>query len=142
MICSPFAEFGGLVRFVEPLAARLRAGVKLFLLSRQVAPGDVDSRYRQIRKFLETLTSMGAPLARVQVGNYHFSDLHRVESSTHAKFVVIDGRKAYIGSADFRPHSFDRNFEVGVLVDKATASELRRVFLTMFSEADVVSGGR
>jgi len=141
LICSPFAEFGGLSRFVEPLSERLLAGARLSLLSRQIAVGDPDSRYRQIRRFLDALITMDAPPTSVDVRNYHFSDLQRVESSTHAKFVVVDGRRAYIGSADFRSHSFDRNFEVGILANGVAAAELRRVFMAMFSEADVVAGG-
>ena len=142
LLCSPFAEFNGLIRFAEVFAARLTAGCKLLFLSRQVSSRDRDSRFHQIQQFLDLLASQGTPLDAVEVRNYHFSDQARVESSSHAKLIVVDGKRAYLGSADVRANSLDRNFEVGMIVTGRLALELRRVFLAMFADAAPVRGVR
>jgi phosphatidylserine/phosphatidylglycerophosphate/cardiolipin synthase-like enzyme len=142
LLCSPFAEFNGLIRFTEVFAARLTSGCKLLFLSRQVSPQDRGSRFQQIQQFLDLLASRGTPLDAVEVRNYHFSDQARVESSSHAKLIVVDGKRAYLGSADVRANSLDRNFEVGMIVTGRPAVELRRVFLAMFADAAPVRGVR
>ncbi len=141
LICSPFAEFEGLNRFLDIFAVKLNAGCTLRILSRQVAKGDSNSRYGQIRKFAQALPSSGPFSGTFEVRNYHFSDARHVESSSHAKFVVADGKRAYVGSADFRPNSLERNFEVGLLVRGDLAEAARRVFVAMYSEAEPVVGG-
>jgi len=141
LICSPFAEFEGLNRFLDLFVAKLNAGCTLQILSRQIAERDPNSRYGQIQAFARALPSSGLLSGSFEVRNYHFSDARRVESSSHAKLVVTDGKRAYVGSADFRPNSLDRNFEVGILVKGDTAEGVRRVFVAMFSEAEPVIGG-
>jgi len=39
----------------------------------------------------------------------------------HAKMIVIDGRKVYIGSANFTPTSMDSNRELGVILESEEA---------------------
>ncbi len=141
LICSPFAEFDGLNRFLDIFAVKLDAGCTLHILSRQIARGDTNSRFGQLQKFARALASSSALSRSFEVRNYHFSDAQRVESSSHAKLVVVDGKRAYVGSADFRANSLDRNFEVGILVKGDQAEAVRRVFMAMFSEADPVIGG-
>lgn len=141
LICSPFAEFEGLNRFLDLFVAKLNAGCTLQILSRQIAGRDPNSRYGQIQEFARALPSSGLLSGSFEVRNYHFSDARRVESNSHAKLVIADGKRAYVGSADFRPNSLDRNFEVGILVKGDAAEGVRRVFVAMFSEAEPVIGG-
>ena len=142
LICSPFAEYNGLIRFADVFSACLASGCKILLLSRQISSQDRGSRFGQIREFLALLESRSIPLDGFEIRNYHFSDQSRVESSSHAKFIVVDGKKAYLGSADIRTNSFDRNLEVGLKVTGHRAEDLRRVFLAMFAEAAPVNGVR
>ncbi|MBI5399161.1 hypothetical protein HZB07_00895 [Candidatus Saganbacteria bacterium] len=39
----------------------------------------------------------------------------------HAKMILADRRRAFVGSQNFSPASLDRNREVGILLDEATA---------------------
>ena len=52
----------------------------------------------------------------------------------HAKLLIADARKAYVGSANFTGSGFDRGIESGVLVEGSTASAFARW-------ADALEGG-
>jgi hypothetical protein len=51
-------------------------------------------------------------------------------SSLHAKCVAVDGRRAFVSSANFTTRGQDRNIETGVLIDDTTfAGQLERQWL-------------
>ena len=61
------------------------------------------------------------------VPNYHVRKLARYK--LHAKCVVVDGSRFFIGSQNIRPVSLDRRREVGMVVDDdAMARKIERVF--------------
>jgi phosphatidylserine/phosphatidylglycerophosphate/cardiolipin synthase-like enzyme len=61
------------------------------------------------------------------VPNYHVRKLARYK--LHAKCVVVDGSRFFIGSQNIRPTSLDRRREVGLVVeDDAMARKIERVF--------------
>jgi phosphatidylserine/phosphatidylglycerophosphate/cardiolipin synthase-like enzyme len=61
------------------------------------------------------------------VPNYHVRKLARYK--LHAKCIVVDGSRFFIGSQNLRPVSLDRRREVGMIVeDDAMARKIERVF--------------
>ncbi|HKP87555.1 MAG TPA: phospholipase D-like domain-containing protein [Blastocatellia bacterium] len=61
------------------------------------------------------------------VPNFHVKKLARFK--LHAKCVVVDGARFYVGSQNLRAVSLDRRREVGIIVeDDATARRIERVF--------------
>lgn len=61
------------------------------------------------------------------VPNYHVRKLARYK--LHAKCIVVDGTRFFIGSQNLRPVSMDRRREVGIIVeDDAMARKIERVF--------------
>ena len=61
------------------------------------------------------------------VPNYHVRKLARYK--LHAKCVVVDGSRFFIGSQNIRAQSLDRRREVGMIVeDDAMARKIERVF--------------
>ena len=61
------------------------------------------------------------------VPNYHVRKLARYK--LHAKCIVVDGTRFFIGSQNIRPVSMDRRREVGIIVeDDAMARKIERVF--------------
>lgn len=61
------------------------------------------------------------------VPNYHVRKLARYK--LHAKCIVVDGTRFFIGSQNIRPASMDRRREVGIIVeDDAMARKIERVF--------------
>lgn len=61
------------------------------------------------------------------VPNFHVRKLARYK--LHAKCIVVDGTRFFIGSQNLRPVSLDRRREVGLIVeDDAMARKIERVF--------------
>jgi phosphatidylserine/phosphatidylglycerophosphate/cardiolipin synthase-like enzyme len=61
------------------------------------------------------------------VPNYHVRKLARYK--LHAKCIVVDGTRFFIGSQNIRPVSLDRRREVGIIVeDEAMGRKIERVF--------------
>ena len=61
------------------------------------------------------------------IPNYHVRKLARYK--LHAKCIVVDGTRFFIGSQNLRPVSMDRRREVGLIVeDDAMARKIDRVF--------------
>ena len=53
----------------------------------------------------------------------------------HAKMVLVDGARAFVGSQNFTAGSLDQNRELGVLLDdRASVSRLARTFDEDFAE--------
>lgn len=54
----------------------------------------------------------------------------------HAKAILVDGERAYVGSANLTDTSLHYNFEMGVLIeDKPTVERLERIFDYVFGFA-------
>lgn len=74
----------------------------------------------------------------IEVRAADFSDEGGVQ---HAKYFVVDGREAYVGSANFDWLALDHIHETGVRVgDPATASALSRIFERDWSDAGPLGG--
>jgi len=60
--------------------------------------------------------------------------------SLHAKLVIADTERAYIGSAEPRGYALNGNFEVGLVsAEPATTSTLLQVFDAVWELADAVT---
>jgi cardiolipin synthase A/B len=64
-------------------------------------------------------TSAAAALARLKREGIEVRAL--AEPSQHAKAIVVDGARAYVGSVNFTKNSMDNNREIGILFDDAAA---------------------
>ncbi len=54
----------------------------------------------------------------------------------HAKLLLVDGERAYIGSVNFSAQSMDKNRELGILVSQPDVIErLKGVFETDWASA-------
>lgn len=54
----------------------------------------------------------------------------------HAKVIIVDGRKAFVGSQNFTATSLDQNRELGIILDdSASLRRIRSVFETDFAKA-------
>jgi cardiolipin synthase len=83
-------------RFVDALAERARAGVKVKLLVDAVGSFSTGDDY------LRPITSAGG-----QIGFYHrlrWYTWDRVNNRTHREIIVVDGKKAFLGGAGFADH--------------------------------------
>lgn len=60
---------------------------------------------------------------------------------SHAKFCLVDGSAAYLGSANFTEKGLTQHFELGVLVRGQPAGDLWSVVLRLFNEGYFVPTG-
>lgn len=56
----------------------------------------------------------------------------------HAKLVVVDGERGYLGSANFSRRGLEKNFELGVALARQEAADLERLVDLMESRGDLV----
>ena len=94
---------------IAALAEAERRGVVVRLLTSDDSPDNADE--------LADLTAGGVE-ARIARGLY-----------IHAKMLLIDGRRAYIGSQNFTATSLDSNRELGIILDdRVNLARLRQTF--------------
>ena len=129
-VCSPFLEYDGFDNYLPTLLSKSKDGVDIRIISRQISNADPNTRYEQIEKIKENFEKNNAPL---NIRNYHFCKEKSIVSSTHAKMIVCDYEYAYVGSGELRKNSFDKNFEIGVILKGKKAWQLGKIFDKLFS---------
>ena len=68
-----------------------------------------------------------------------YSGIHvRLLDNLHAKFIISDGDKGLIMSANLAPNSLNKNVESGIEISGSDVKELEYVFDTMYKHADIV----
>ena len=69
----------------------------------------------------------------------YYSGIHvRLLDNLHAKFIISDGDKGLIMSANLAPNSLNKNVETGIEIDGVDVKELEYIFDTMYKHADIV----
>lgn len=69
----------------------------------------------------------------------YYSGVHvRLLDNLHAKFIISDGDKGLIMSANLAPTSLNGNIETGLEIGGSDVKELEYVFDTMYNHADIV----
>ena len=122
VICSPFIDLSEDSRIQEVLLDRLQNDISVSILVRQPL--------QRTSELLEELAEFGADI-RI----YHYArgeQKKRVDSSIHAKVIIVDEEKGYTGSADLRGWKSNKNFEVGFSLQPEQAKILSRIFHQIF----------
>jgi putative cardiolipin synthase len=116
---------------VALLAGLVQRGVQVTVLTNALASNDVPAVHAGYAPYRRALLEAGVRLhefRRRPRGKRRWASLRRAaehETSLHAKVMVIDGRKAWVGSFNMDPRSARLNTEVGVMVESAAfAAEL------------------
>lgn len=130
LICSPFLDYYGIQLFMPTLLKKVSEGVQIRIISRQISPEDPDTRNVQIKKIIQ---DFGKYKNNVFIRNYHYSGEHGINSSTHAKIVVCDYSLAYVGSGEIRNNSFNKNFELGIIIKGEEARKIGLIFDRIYS---------
>jgi len=103
---SPFLDIGGVESLAFALAAATKRGVDLSIGYRAQA-----DKTHAIRRLVAVLRAEG-DAARCTVVPFSGD-----QSFPHLKLLVVDGVRAYIGSANLTYAALTTNYEVGALVD-------------------------
>ncbi len=138
-IISPFIDIKGLVRFKTIITNKVKDGVDFFILSRELTTGS--RRLLSIISFLETLEKPELKESiSVDLRDYHYmkNGSKIVASSIHAKSIIIDETRAYIGSGELRENSFEKNLELGVILEGPGIKYLNHLYDEMFQRSKVM----
>lgn len=121
IIISPFFDEEGVEIILNAMANATGRAVTLSLLSRDILTGD-ESNKEIIQQMRDKIQDTGL-LTHFKL--YEF-DRDAVPNGTlHAKAVITDQLRAYIGSANITNNSLRKSFETGVLVEGDAVSDFR-----------------
>ena len=121
---------------IEDIAALPSQGVSVQLLTREATGDDADQEQR------ESLEQLAAKIPTTEKNAFVARDLYSTDSigrqrtAVHAKVIVVDDSRAYVGSANFTQTGLDSNFELGVLVDGPLVDDIVTLFDEIFQMAD------
>lgn len=137
-IISPFLDLKGLERFKPIVAVKVKEGVDLSILTREATSG---TRFTSLISFFDVMEKPESKESiSVDLRDYHYSRNggKGVASSIHAKSIIIDEYLAYLGSGEIRENSFEKNLELGVLLEGPGVKGLSLLFKKMFQRSKVL----
>jgi putative cardiolipin synthase len=131
LIPTPALE-GAVQRAVE-------RGVRIRMLTNSIRSNNHLTAHSAYRNHIRTLLDSGAELHEVRIDAtdrdiYMLSPIEEKKLALHAKALVIDNDKVFIGSANLDPRSLRINTEMGFLIEsEALNAEVRKAMTPDFS---------
>ena len=133
LIASPYFVPGK--EGIQWLNSKQQLGIRIKVLTNSLAATDVIAVHAGYKKYRCDLLQAGINLFELKpTARYLHSKVKKlIESSStaslHAKYIVVDQRYVFIGSANIDPRSHTLNTEIGVMVDsKELAKEAAEIF--------------
>lgn len=134
-------------RVLHDVIASARQSLEIYVLSLEddaIAAALAAAAERGVRVRIITNPPTGSDsyaderaLVRARGGFIGFLDFPNV----HAKVVIVDGQRAFVGSQNFTATSLDQNREVGILIaDPAALQRLQQTFEFDWSQATLEQG--
>jgi phosphatidylserine/phosphatidylglycerophosphate/cardiolipin synthase-like enzyme len=123
-ILMPFFEEDGFRKLEQSLIAALQRDVSVTIVGRYLSDRDSHNRY-VLSGFVERCREEGVPLSNLNLIDYTAWDDDATSGQNgdqpsftlHAKVIIFDDERAYIGSANVTDYGFERYLELGVLLD-------------------------
>ncbi len=138
-ICSPFLEWNGFTYFQDVLLSKAQQNVKIEILSREISSSENNRRFEEFRKIYDCFKSKNLE-NNLFIRNYYYrTENKKLASSIHAKIIIIDNIKAYVGSGELRKNSLEKIFELGLIVSGEKVTELKNIFKGIFARAEEVN---
>jgi len=130
IIVSPFFDEKGLEKISRPLLDKLLMKVRVEIVTRSYKNNASNF------KFLQQLINQAYAKKTIEylsIFEYQNMNTDEYASDTfHAKTMIIDeGKKAYLGSANFTGWGLDEQFELGVLLEGGSAKILHEMIRYM-----------
>jgi putative cardiolipin synthase len=124
---------------VERAVAR---GVRIRMLTNSIRSNNHLTAHSAYRNHIHELLDSGAELHEVRIDAddrhiYMLSPIEEKQLALHAKALIIDNDKVFIGSANLDPRSLRINTEMGFLIEsEALNAEVRKAVAPDFSTAN------
>ncbi|MEP0944715.1 MAG: phospholipase D family protein [Rhizobiaceae bacterium] len=115
-----------------PVTAVLRdaaeRGVTVRILTNSINSNNHVSAYAAYRSHVSELLSFGAQVHELRVqgqgrSRYILPPISQKKLGLHAKYMIIDGQRVFVGSANLDPRSLRINTEIGLVVDSRALSQ-------------------
>ena len=132
----PTPELEGAVR------RAVERGVRIRMLTNSIRSNNHLTAHSAYRNHIRTLLDNGAELHEVRIDAtdrdiYMLSPIEEKKLALHAKTLVIDSDRVFIGSANLDPRSLRINTEMGLLIEsEALNAEVRRAVAPDFSNTN------
>jgi putative cardiolipin synthase len=110
-------------------AKKRKQGVKIKILTNSLAATDVAAVHAGYKKYRKLLLKDKIelfelkPSARSFLSKFKKISADRVHASLHAKYMVLDQRYIFVGSANLDPRSGNLNTEIGIMVESTELAE-------------------
>lgn len=108
---------------IKTLKKLRKQNVEITILTNSLASNDVTSVFAGYRKYRKDLIEMGAHVYEL-AALPHKHVKHKQPSGSgiglHAKMLIVDRKKVFVGSMNLDPRSRDINTEMGVVVESET----------------------
>jgi phosphatidylserine/phosphatidylglycerophosphate/cardiolipin synthase-like enzyme len=143
-ISSPYVEESGMNLVLDDIAEAMRRGVSVRMLVREIVNEPNTTRLREMITLSERLKRYGLR-DKIEIREFHKVEraypgsLAKFVCSVHAKILIADARRAYVGSAEIRRYSIKNNFEVGTVLGGRHSEALAKIFDFVFDMSDVVT---
>lgn len=118
---------------INALHEAMARGVVLFIISNLRDPEESSGK-KHSPMTEEIVVDMQMPYLnglRRSGAHCHFLD------ELHAKFIIVDGEKGLLMSANYARNSLDRNIETGILLNTDETRDLEYVFDKLYTNADI-----
>lgn len=119
VILSPFFTPEVLDQLAPSLEAAAERGAAIRIITRSLTYGDEPTGNRQ---FLRRLLSDETVAARTHLYEYVDSEY---DATIHAKLIMVDGERAYLGTANMTHRGLIENLELGIITQEPLTGELR-----------------
>lgn len=139
-ISSPYIDQSGLNNIIYVLEGFKGYDLKVELL---VRIDDRENPSHQLLMAIMTLINIFG--SKIKIKNFARSistnTIHRTNlGGAHAKLLIVDSEIAYVGSGELRDNSFNRNFEVGVVISqKQIVEEINNLFETVWQMGEEIT---
>lgn len=120
----------------------VKRGVRIRMLTNSIRSNNHLTAHSAYRNHISTLLGNGAELHEVRIDAtdrhiYMLSPIEEKQLALHAKALVIDSDKVFIGSANLDPRSLRINTEMGLLIEsEALNAEVRKAVTPDFSQTN------
>jgi phosphatidylserine/phosphatidylglycerophosphate/cardiolipin synthase-like enzyme len=131
-VVVPFFSDGGVDTIAESLAAATGREVDVEMLTRDITMGN-EQNHRYIQSIRDRIQMIGDPS---HLSIFEFNREQFPDSRLHAKMLVADSSRAYVGSANMTESSLRSSLESGVFIAGRAASEIA-AGIEMFIESDL-----
>ena len=115
-------------RVTEVLRDAAERGVAVRVLTNSINSNNHVSAYAAYRSHVSELLSFGVQVHELRVqgqgrSRYILPPISQKKLGLHAKYMIIDGRRVFVGSSNFDPRSLRINTEIGLLVESRQLSQ-------------------